>query len=117
MLLESFLDGKDFEKSKDMMETINTCKAMPPSTNSTKKSGLLTVEQLCGVHKVPLHDDCSKSADVRTHWHDGPHFYPPHKKVENLFWSPIDHYNIHMQALDSVPTALQKVKYLFKCAS
>jgi len=127
-LLERFLAGKEFsdvDRSKEQKETINTCKAMRAIHKlheEMEKTGLLTVQQVCGVHKVlleGLHADCGKirSTDVWTYWHDGPHFYPSHKKVENLFYSLIDHHNIHMRALDSVPTTLERVKYLFKCAA
>ena len=127
-LLKHFLDGKEFsdiEGSKEKMETINTCKAMHAIHKlheEMEKTGLLTVQQVCGVHKVLLEGlrvDCGKirSTVVWTSWHDGPHFYPPPEKVENLFYLLIDHHNIHMQALNSVPTTLEKVQHLFKCAA
>ena len=127
-LLERFLDGKeltDVEKSKEKLETINTCKAMHAIHELhevMKRSGLLTVQQVCGVHKVlleGLHDDCGRirSTSVCTFWRDGPHFYPPHEKVESLFYSLIDHHNIHMDSLASAATTLEKVRHLFKCAA
>ena len=128
-LLEGFLDGNesaaDVQKSKEEMETINTCKgvqAFHKLHEEMKKTGLLTVQQVCGVHSVLLHGlrtDCGKirTTDVYTHWQDGLHFYPPHEKVEGLFYSLIDYHNIHMEALDSEATTLGRVKHLFICAA
>ena len=127
-LLERFLDGKEWtngEKLKEKLETINTFKAMRAIHKLHEvmdRTGLLTVDQVCGVHRVlleGLHGDCGKirSSDVYTNWHDGPHFYPPPEKVESLFFSLIDHHNIHMESLASETTTLGRVKHLFKCAA
>ena len=130
-LLERLFDGEELQesdKSKEKMETINTYKAMRAIYEFHKemdKTGMLTVQQVCEVHKVlldglPKCDGEIRKSEVCTFCQNGPHYYPPPEKAEQLFYYAIDHHNIHMEALQSgsvVTTTREKVEYLVKCAA
>ena len=126
-LLERFFDDelKESDNSQAKMETINTRKAMRAIHELHKemeKTGMLTVQQVCEVHKVlldGLHPKCGKirESEVYTFCQNGSHFYPSPQKAEKLFYSVIDQHNSHMAAFQSAATTREMVDYLFKCAA
>ena len=130
-LLEQLFVGKklqESEKSKEKMETINTYKAMHAIHELHKdmdETGILTVQQVCEVHKVlmdGLHQKCGeiRESEAFAFCENGLHYYPPPQIAEQLFHYAIDHHNIHMEALRSksvATTTREKVEYLIKCAA
>ena len=127
-LLERLFDEKELQesdKSKEKMETINTCKAMRAIHDLYKemeKTGMLTVQQVCEVHKVlmdGLHPKCGKIRDSEafTPCQNGPHFYPSPQIAEQLFYSVLDRHNIHMASFKSATTTREMIDHLFKCAA
>ena len=90
------------------------------------KTGMLTVQRVCEVHKVlldGLHPKCGeiRNTPVYTTCQNGPHYYPSPERAEQLFDYAIDRHNIHMDALQPeksvATTTLGKVEYLIKCAT
>ena len=127
-LLERLFDKKELQesdKSKEKMETINTCKAMRAIHEIHKemeKTGMLTVRQVCEVHKVlmdGLHPKCGKirESEVFASCQNGPHFYPSPQIAEQLFYSVLDRHNIHMASFKSATTTCEMIDHLFKCAA
>ena len=130
-LLEQLFVGKKLrvsEESREKKETINTYKALRAIHevhDEMDKTGMLTVQQVCDVHKVlldGLHPNCGKirKSEALAFCENGPSYYPSPQIVEQLFHYAIDHHNIHMGALQSgsvATTTREKVEYLIKCAA
>ena len=106
-------------------ETMNTYEAVNLLHNTHEamgNTGLLTVQEICDIHKVllrGLHPDCGKirTRDAYTHWHGGLHYYPPPKQAEELFYAIIDHHNNRMAECQLNSTTNEYTEYIFKCAA
>ena len=134
LLLRRKSEGKRGESVKQWstkeLETINTCKAldeMHKLHEEMDKTGLITMQQLCDVHRSLLEGLHKKNGririgdeDVYTNTEDGPHHYPSPKLAEQLIYSTVDHHNSHMEYLrenQEKMTTLQKAEFLFKSAA
>lgn len=128
-VLECFIQDRHNNRvSEDLdqeeRETINVYNAMEKFhevRSEMDNTGMLTVQQICDVHKVlltGLHCSAGKIRETEafTHWDDGIHHYPSPKIAEELLYSVIDHHNMHMGCLDLIPEE-EKTAYIFKCAA
>ena len=116
--------GSELEKMQEERETINTYKAMnhlhEVIHTEMMKTGLLTVQQICDVHKVLLSGLHKKAGELRqtevfTNWHGGIHYYPHPRVAAQKIYSIIDQHNFHM---DSRPeTTFEDTAFIFKCAA
>ena len=120
--LQSVLSGTS---SRCEIETVNTYKAMQEFNKkheSMDYSGLLTVQEICDVHRVllgGLHPECGKlrTREAYTHWHGGAHFYPTPKQAELIFYALIDRHNVHMASCSLDRSTDDYTRYVFKHAA
>ena len=94
-------------------------------TDEMSRTGKLTVEQICDIHRV-LMDGLQKDAgDVRKGiayitWNDKDYFYSEPMVTEQLFYACIDHHCTHMthyEKLAQEAPSVESFRYLFKCAA
>ena len=117
--------GGDDTNSSEKKETMNTFSAMEllhKKRQEMDNTGMLTVQEICDVHKVLLEGLHSERGTIRTtetytHWHSGPFFYPKPETAEQLFYALIDHHNIYMKACPLDSTTNEYTIYIFKCAA
>ena len=116
---------KPLSQTRCEKETANTYEAMKLLHITLKLmdyTGFLTVQEVCGIHRVllqGLHPDCGKirTGEAYTHWHGGPYYYPPPKQAEELFYALIDHHNKRMADCLHDVTTDEYTEYIFKCAA
>lgn len=118
-------DTKRSEKKTEEKETMNTYRAMKLLHEKHKEmdnTGMLTVQEICGVHKVlleGLHPDCGNIRTTKTYtrWHGSPFFYPKPEMAKELFYTLVDHHNMYMEACPPDSTTNEYTAYIFKCAA
>lgn len=110
-----------------IIETKNSFKALKYLTDIHQEmdnTGLITVQQICDLHKVlmtGLHHKAGKIRDtnVYTITPDGEKYvYPSFEEVERILYTIIDHHNDHMIQLQRADwTTYDKLVYLVKSAA
>lgn len=113
--------------NREGRESVNTYQALrhvEMLIRDMSRSGLLTVQVVCGIHEIllkGLHPTAGKirDCDVYTTLKDGNiHLYPPPSVLEDRFYYIIDRHNIHMEALTNrFQNPQAKLQYVFKCAA
>lgn len=83
---------------------------------------MLTVQEICDVHKElldGLHSECGniRTTETYTHWHSGPFFYPKPEMAKELFYALVDHHNMYMEACPPDRNTNEYTIYIFKCAA
>lgn len=131
-LIKAILDKKPASKNggngdynKEETETMNTYAAMERLHKIFKDDmkGLLTVQQICEVHRVlmkGLHQDFGeiRTTEAFTTWGGKLHFYPDPADIEIRLYALIDRYCIYVDQLSSITkNSLEEVKHMFKCAA
>lgn len=112
---QSWAETKDIIQSVDQLEgtsdaraikeTLNTHSAMEKLFDLFKvdfnNEGLLSVQEICGVHGILMEGLHPKAGRIRedndiaiTCWDDDVHIYPIPKKAEDQFYGLVDCYNI-----------------------
>ena len=122
---KSSVDDTGKGATRSERETMNTYEALKLFHKKHEKmadTGLLTVPEICDIHRVLLHGvhaDCGKirTKDAYTNWHDGPHFYPSPEEAEALFYALIDHHNVYMETCQLNESSIEYTAFIFKCAA
>ena len=125
--IESFCDGgkKVLPTRCENLETVNTFEAVKLLHNTHEamdNTGLLTVQEICDIHRVllqGLHPDCGRihTREVYTHWQGGRHYYPPPGQAEEMFYALIDHHNKRMTECPYARNSDEYTAYIFNCAA
>ena len=128
MLLKHLEQSKETDESSQdqrRKETVGILKAMQKLQDifreEMKGTGLLTLQQVCDVHRVlmeGLHDNAGRmrETDAYTWWDGGPYFYTPPSKIEDRFYALIDRHSVYV---DSLPPkySREEVEYVIKVAA
>ena len=119
----SLPDDKDAKRSeKETMNTYRAMKEFHDKHTAMEHTGLLTVQEICDIHKVlldGLHPDSGniRTKDAYTHWDNGVHFYPPPQVATQRFYALIDHHNMYMSVHHPDKDSEEYTGYIFKCAA
>ena len=107
------------------LETMNTYLAMKKLYEIRKdmdQSGLLTVDQICDVHRVLLdglhnNNGSIRTTEVYTPFRNGTHFYPPPTVVEQRLYALVDRHNIYVDSSPSNLLSEEHFSHVFKYAA
>ena len=119
----SLPDDQDAKRSeKETMNTYRAMKEFHEKHTEMEHTGLLTVQEICDIHKVllnGLHEDNGeiRTTDTYTHWANGVHFYPPPEIATQRFYALIDHHNMYMSVRQPDKDSEEYTGYIFKCAA
>ena len=127
-VLKKIFDKSRFDNestTRSERETMNTYEALKQfhdKREAMNNTGLLTVSEICEIHRVLLKDVHVNCGDIRTteaytHWHRIPHYYPPPEKAEVLFYALIDHHNIYIDMCQLDKRSVDYTAFIFKCAA
>jgi len=131
-VLEDFWDSNQQSRPADRtkQETINVYKALEKlytiHKTDMEQTGRLTVQLICDVHTVLMSELHEEAGNIRKRlayvpWKNKDHIYPEPKVAEQLFYTCIDHHNIHIstyeQNFTKNPPSVESVSYLFRCAA
>jgi fido (protein-threonine AMPylation protein) len=123
-IVESLLE-KEGKDGKEAIRIKNIHKAMAQffAIFNDEMKGILTVQQICDVHKIlmkGLHRNAGeiRVADAFTYWNGELHRYPEPEKVEDLFYAVIDHHTLYINGLSKITKGTQEeIEYVFKSAA
>ena len=107
------------------IETINIFNAIAKFKEVREdmdKSGLITVQQICSVHKLllaGLHRNCGeiRKTKVCTTWENKIHYYPDPESIESLIYTLIDHHNVCISSPPKHKDSEEYTAFIFKCAA
>ncbi len=121
---------QNLPENRKQIETTNTFRALNHMCQLHKEmdgTGLITVQQICDIHRILMRGLHCKAGEVRdsdvyTITNDGErYFYPSSYIVEDMLYSIIDQHNSHMIKLQqqdsSLTTTHDKLQYLVKSAA
>ncbi len=122
-------DREQSQWSRDELETVNTWRALrkfhQQIREEMQRTGMLTAQQLCDIHKLlleRLHPNNGKirDTDVFTRTKNGIHYYPCAMVAKQQLYSLIDHHNIRMERYHTYRERMsteEKVEFIVKCAA
>ena len=130
-VLEAFSSNNPSQASptstdKTRLETMNTYLAMKKLHDEVHQemdqSGLLTVNQICDVHRVllnGLHKDNGniRTTEVYTQFRSSTHFYPPPTEAERRLYTLVDRHNIYVDSSPSNKLSVKHITHVFKYAA
>ena len=122
------IGAKLSKKDEERNETINIYKALKYAEElreKMKNTGILTVQQICEIHRVLMTGLRKDAGEIRKHHvytscKGKIHFYPQPHVAEQILYACVDHHCIQMSRLANSPNELMsasKVELLFKRAA
>ena len=120
--------AKLLKKEDERKETLNIYKALKYADElheEMNNTGLLTVQQICDIHRVLMTGLRKDAGEIRKHHvytscKGEIHFYPQPHIAEQIFYACVDHHCIQMSHLANLPIELlstSEVELIFKRAA
>ena len=111
---------------RDMLETQNTYAALnylqKVICQEMNKTGLLTVQQICDVHRILLSGLDSRAGELRstsvcTEYRGNIHWYPEPAAASEIIYTIVDRHNLHMDRRPRQASLSEDTWYIFNCAA
>ena len=116
--------GGEEQKKRETLNTFKALEALDKLREEMDNTGMITVQQICDVHRVllgGLHRNCGNIRDtqVYTVTPDGERYnYTPPETVEPRLYDVVDRHNFHMQQFQELKASqLEKLTFLVKSAA
>ena len=118
------------KEEEERKETINLYRALKYANKlheEMKNTGLLTVQQICDIHRVLMTGLRNDAGEIRKHdvftvcKDQEIHLYPAPLVAEQILYACVDHHCIQMSRLEKLPVdklmSLENVEFIFKRAA
>ena len=116
--------GGEEQKNRETLNTYKALEALDKLREEMDNTGMITVQQICDVHRVlldGLHRNCGniRETQVYTVTPDGERYdYTPPEIVESRLYDVVDRHNFHMHKFQELEaTRLEKLTFLVKSAA
>lgn len=132
-ILECLMAKKNVQRkwTTKEIETINTEAALRRmhelhTQSEMDRTGLLTVQQICDIHKILLsglrilqgdEGNLRKTAVYTEQANGDIHWYPEPGQIEAMIYGAIDEHNIHMEYMPPVTSMETRIQYIIKSAA
>lgn len=132
-ILECLMTKKNVQRNwtTEEIETINTEAALRRmhelhTQSEMDHTGLLTVQQICDIHKILLsglrllqgdEGNLRKTVTYTKRPNGDTHYYPEPGQIEAMIYGAIDEHNIHMEYMPPVTSMETRIPYIIKSAA
>ncbi|XP_065908787.1 protein adenylyltransferase FICD-like [Dysidea avara] len=115
------------KENNERTETVNVYRALEYVSElreEMEKTGKVTVQQICEIHRVLMHGLREDAGEIRKHdvyTLSGKgrevHFYPESVIAEQIFYACVDHHCIQMSQFTSGTLSAKTIEFIFKRAA